>query len=744
MSIHELEGFEGVYVRDLGKTLQVHDVSRCSQSAIFPSRVVEGTTKSRLLGSSNAYATKAHETLAALKAVDKDTCALLEVRQNTFDEFAFRLLQSAQSTHIPDDGIESFIVLSYTWHSPAWKPHSSVTPFSQDANGPLTPAIWSAFLAQLQDHESFWVDQLCINQFSESEKIAAIAYMDIVFQSARMVVIALEDVAISSTDAELMFTFAKAQGSWSQTSESDRRKLSLAFKEIVAARWFDRAWCLHEFLVSSRHVFLVPIWQIDDTNFRRDLSTKILRIDGSFLAEMYRLFVRQDIEDQNSGRESLLNSRHLTGIEIDKIRRFFNRLAHLGLQEVFGSREKPDEDGSFMYSFYEVFSHNATFDADKVSIILNIMRSGLYLKSSTTLAKDECLWLITLIAIAAGDTTALTTNGPRPIGDKGQFGKNRHWIRIPSSEDQLRRRSASTHPRTTIDVKVVEDGLELEILLLGAGALLTAPSHHHLSIARWMIDHRALCEMSLAEPEMRIDIEADESIYVRLRISYIQTLACALACGKEWMLSYYIKSYGNSPAGMELQLDPITLKNLTKAIDWALSTVIDQDIDSDLREEWGDAGTLMWADEAQEEDTSPDYTNPDSVDISPVQLMEGAQVWIYLLDLTETLVNFGLAISPASECPETEQYSWSVQICTMLDDSKFLVYTPASSMGERLHLGVPQALQNDAYSWMSRVWLLQEHEVSSQYRRFSLRGKSRLAGNSSLPEIPGTRVTIAA
>lgn len=729
-------------MRDFRKTLRVHDVSCCSQYSVLPIRDVGGPTKSRLLGGSNTYATEAHNILATLKVVDKETCALLGVRQNAFDLFSFRLLQSEQSTHMPDDKIQGFIVLSYTWHSPAWKPHSSILPRSQDANDPLTPAMWSAFLAQLLDHECFWVDQLCINQCSESEKTAAVAHMDLIYQSARKVVIALEDVAVSSTDADLMFMYANVEGSWSQTSENDRRKLALAFKKIVAARWFGRAWCLHEFLVSRCHVFLVPIWQIEDANSGRDLSTKILRINGAFLARMYRVFIEQDIEDQNSGRESLLNSRNVTGIEIDKIRRFFNRLTNLELQEVFGSREKSHEDGSFMFMFYEVFSHNAVFDADKVSIILNIMRSGLYLKPSTALDKDGCLWLITLTALAAGDTTALTTNGSRPVGDKERSGGNRHWIRIPSCEDQARRRSAITIPRTTIGVKVVEDGLELEILFLGASTILTAPSQHYLSIARWLIDHRALCEMSLDEQEMRIDTETNELIYIRLRISYIQALACALACGKEWMLAYYLNSYGNIPIGMELQWSPIALEMFTRAIDWALSTVIEQDMDSDLRDEWQDAGTLMWADdvsETQEEDTSPC-----SAVVSTVQLNEGAQHWTKLLDLTETLINFGLAISPASENPETEQDPWNVQICTTSGGSKFLVYAPTSSIEDRLHLGVPKALQNDDYNWMSRVWLLQEHETSSQCRRFSLRGKSRLAGNSSLPEVPGIRVTITA
>ncbi|MCJ1425625.1 hypothetical protein MMC29_003525 [Sticta canariensis] len=612
MSFHELEGFEGCYVEDFRKTLQVHEVSCCIQSSVLPIRDIRGSNKTRLLGSSNVDATQAHNTLTTLKAISKETCGLLGVRQIAFDNFSFRLIQSGPSTPIQDDGIESFIVLSYTWHSSAWKPHSSIVPPSQDSNCPLTPAMWSAFLAQAQDDECFWVDQLCINQFSESEKTTAVASMDLIYQSARKVVIALEDVAISPADSDLLFKHVNEECSWNKISENDRTKLSLAFKKIVAARWFNRAWCLHEFLVSRRHVFRVPIWEIGDENPRKHISAKIIRIGGSFLVQLYRLSTEQDIKDRNTGKESLLHSGYLTGMEIDNIRRFFKHLANVGMQEVFGSRERPN-DGSFMFMFHEVFSHNAVLDADKISIILNIMRSGLYLKSSVTLDEDDCLWLITLIALAAGDAIALTTTGHRPIADKERYGKNRHWIR---SADQARRAGATTVPRTTIDVKVVEDGLELEILFFGANAVLTAPSQHYLSIARWLIDHRPLCKVALDEnDDMRIDMEADESIYTRLRISYIQTLACALACSKEWMVGYYAKSYCSLPIGMEFQWSPRALETFTGAIDWALSTVIDRDIDPDLRDEWQDAGTLIWADDISE--TPKEVTSRDSPDMSP-------------------------------------------------------------------------------------------------------------------------------
>ena len=112
---------------------------------------------------------------------------------------------------------------------------------------------------------------------------------------------------------------------------------------------------------------------------------------------------------------------------------------------------------------------------------------------------------------------------------------------------------------------------------------------------------------------------------------------------------------------MEFQWSPKALETFTGAIDWALSNVIDQDIDPDLRDEWQDAGTLMWADDISE--TQKEVTGRDSPDTSPDQLDEEAQIWYsYLLDLTEILVSFGLVTTAAIENPETEQDPWNVQI----------------------------------------------------------------------------------
>ena len=149
MSIHELEKPGNVYVRDLRKSLQVHSVSYCSQYPIPPAQNIQGSTKWRLLRISNTYTIEGNRTLAALESIDQETRALFGTKQETYDKFSIRLLENEHTTKVPDDGIEHFVVLSYACHSPTWKPHSSLVPLYQDADGPLTPAMWAVLLAQL-------------------------------------------------------------------------------------------------------------------------------------------------------------------------------------------------------------------------------------------------------------------------------------------------------------------------------------------------------------------------------------------------------------------------------------------------------------------------------------------------------------------------------------------------------------------------------------------------------------------
>ena len=731
MSVHELEDHEGVYVLSLESTLQVYHITNTSHYSIAPSFELEEPVKERLLGNPDKHSSEADHILAALKVIDQETHSRLGIKESAFNDFKFRLLAQEPSSDSVSNAVDSSLILGYTWHSNAWQTHPALAKPPLELGGPLMPAMWAALMAQLKERECFWIDQLCIDQCSDSEKIAAIASMDLLYKSARKVIIALEDVALSTTDMDLMFLYATSKSLRAQFPEADREKFSQAFAKIVSARWFDRAWCLHEFLMSRRHVFLIPVYRIDGQFCFMDPPVLILRVDGVFLAEMWLCFIQETRKHHFDELKSPLKKNCFNGAKIDQIRRFGSRLNVLSFHEGLGRPEKePSEDGSFMHMFHEVFSHQAMHNSDKLSITLNTMNSGLYLKDPMLLSEDDCLGMVTMIALAAGDTTALTTNGSKSIDNQRGTQGNKRWIRAPCTIDQLRPVGYKPIQRTKIDAKLRTEGLELDLFFLGTNLDMGSPSQHHLSIARWLIDHRGLSLTYEDEPALRLDMETDKHVYSALRIAYIQSLACAFECGKEWMISQYSKSYVSLPGGVHVQWSSEAKDRFEKAVDWCLAAVIDHDIGADLNETWQDHGSWFWVDDVTEDNNSMET---EAQEQAP-SLSSEEEIWYnVIITITESIITFGLGIDQTNS--DGFKDTWNVQITRFSSaGSSCLVFVPAA----QFHLCVPTALQDDSYGWMSRLWLLQRTDSCS----YSLLGKSRIVGEPSLTGKPYQRAII--
>jgi len=95
----------------------------------------------------------------------------------------------------------SFIALSYCWHSQDWEVATSIRDTScepQKYRSPIFQKMLAAVsLVRKDDSEGVWIDRLCIDQANSAEKRIAIACMDIIYNSARLVIIVLEDIELS-------------------------------------------------------------------------------------------------------------------------------------------------------------------------------------------------------------------------------------------------------------------------------------------------------------------------------------------------------------------------------------------------------------------------------------------------------------------------------------------------------------------------------------------------------------------
>lgn len=783
MSVEELDGHPGVYVRKWQQLLRVREIS--SNTQYRPPRMceVDAEGKSKLLKSRVTYEDEGKRIMKGLTDLNRQEARqYFGVKKAAVDEFNFRLLQDGLDSDCMYRAAEhTFIILSYTWHSDSWTPQPVLLKSQQSQNtkkpeGPLSPVMWEAFLSQRDDkYESLWVDQLCIMQSSKHEKSVAIGSMDLLYRSARKVVVALEDVAFTVSEVELMLSFTNSDLPRSQWSEHDLSVLSAAFQKLVKARWFRRAWCLHEFLVSRTHVFLIPISQ-DSTergspSSSYSPSTKIFQADGPFLVLLFEIFIQQDLDHHHMGFASQAPTSSLSGEEITRIRRFFTRLRVLQLGEVFGS-ETVLADGSYMYMFSEISSYDAMYNEDKLSILLNTMNSGLCLIGSPSLTGAHCWLLTTLVALAAGDVTALAINGNRiPQLEEGKRIQGMQWARQPSYGDQARRTGTITIARRTAGLKLSYDGLELEVKFIATSNSFISPAKQYLSNARLLIDHRNLCPISEGKQTMRLDLETDDRLYTDMRLSYIQTLACALQCGRDWMIDCYVQSYLSMPKGVHLQWNQQSKQSFGEAIDWALDMDLEgNDIDSDMEKSW-DEYLEITADEDENIKTSispPPLAGEDAEPEATVQDQEQnefspqEQVWYtLLLDFTETMVSFGLTITydqPEIASSPTESSASSlpkklVQICNLSGAATppFLIFAPppplpplytSSSTKEKkrkrasedVYLCIPTALRDESYSWMFRGWLLSREDVdgnpvrTTETERYSLLGKTKLFG----------------
>ncbi len=167
--------------------------------------------------------------------------------------------------------ITSFIAISYCWHSPDWK----VSNVAGRVRGgwPISPAMVDAIMALRQSPaEGVWLDQLCINQADDVKKEHAVGAMDILYRSARRLIILLEDIQLTEMEEAAALTYAgfyedlcrKANepglqasakailartyiGSRESLLAQDARDRNTAAANSFAlrtlsARWFSRAW----------------------------------------------------------------------------------------------------------------------------------------------------------------------------------------------------------------------------------------------------------------------------------------------------------------------------------------------------------------------------------------------------------------------------------------------------------------------------------------------------------------------
>ncbi|KXJ93530.1 heterokaryon incompatibility protein-domain-containing protein [Microdochium bolleyi] len=235
---------------------------------------------------------EASRILARLSQLNPQVGALFRPKEEALSRLRLRMVVAA-SPHARSAPrpIPSFIAVSYAWHNTDWNPAAAAVSIASGwkISRPMVDAVMAC---RESDQEAVWIDRLCINQDDDHDRTTHLSAMDLLYKSARRMIILLEDVQLSMEEASAGTLYAQ----WFQdlcaavterelegaekskfvkaymfgrdqdyienavvAEPADRRQAAFiaAFSRLVvgrrdfatrvlAARWFSRAWCAHE------------------------------------------------------------------------------------------------------------------------------------------------------------------------------------------------------------------------------------------------------------------------------------------------------------------------------------------------------------------------------------------------------------------------------------------------------------------------------------------------------------------
>ncbi|KAL8993035.1 MAG: hypothetical protein Q9169_006646 [Polycauliona sp. 2 TL-2023] len=400
--------------------------------------------------------------------------------------------------------VDSYICLSYCWHSDAWRPADGL---GQPLSGwPLSPRKVRGLIDQRQnDDEGIWIDAVCINQHDAVEKMHAIGEMDMIYKCARKVVIVLEDIALADSEVSLLENLiANDDDEQWVLPEDSVRPLASILVRILKARWFDRAWCSHEFQLGTASTFLIPT-----PHACMELPTESLEVLYSRTSD----FILADEE------YSILMA------ECYKSYEFYTRAMELSS----GTRTAR----SLMSEFSDIPSLNCFVEADKISIALNV--AGLRLLfNKTSISKGDCQFILAMIALSTNDVSVLCGDGDR-LTIPGKPTDS--WLRWLDDGEDFMTTMGIPHLEIAQSIKrVSERDIELDALFVldmepkfprevvyrAIRSLVTAFADR---VRHWPRDDRPAPFTGLAnKDEERKDMDFVAEI-----------LACSLECGIAWM-----------------------------------------------------------------------------------------------------------------------------------------------------------------------------------------------------------------
>jgi Heterokaryon incompatibility protein (HET) len=389
------------------------------------------------------------------------------------------------SSSSSDTQFNSFIALSYCWHNQNWTPAPGCQPLE---GWPISSMMLQALLNQRQSpDEGIWIDACCIDQSNETEKMHAVGSMEVVYKSARLVVIILEDVYLHEIEADEV-RMVSAEDQNRNFSIRSLPSLSHGLPRILSSRWFTRAWCSHEFQLGSNSLFLVPT------------ESGLVQLTMTTLFNLYPL------DQPNS---SLLS--HIP------LREFETMFRSYMFRNIDWYRRTP------MAQFKGIINLKSTVETDKIGIAVNIAGFQLYFTGSTK-SPHQCRWILAMLALSAGDVTSLC--GSEITIKVSSESNQSSWLRWNAdSENFVASLSAPTFPRRSDITYIDPSHIILDLYVLEHCTPYNPSTDSTLRATNFLnryfdgIERKPMW-MELKQGQRKCKIEA---------------LACSLDCGLAWL-----------------------------------------------------------------------------------------------------------------------------------------------------------------------------------------------------------------
>jgi hypothetical protein len=412
----------------------------------------------------------------------------------------------------PFQRVSSYIIVSYCWRNEDW---ATAGLGATREPWKIQQVFVNDLLAIRQSvDEGIWIDQPCIDQKNEEEKKMAVGVMDIIYRSARQLIIILEDVEIPDEEGEIVNRYwdAKRRGHPSQewdVPENDLKLMKSLFQRILSCRWFSRAWCSHEFRISP-YFLEDPMTQ---PQFRAmNPRGMIVRIPSGLLCGFWLRLRASSVNNNNEyfrlfklyATPSTIQSKYMASVR---------------------------GQGSLLQQLHDTVALGCSDIKDKIQIAINL--SGLPLCwMDTAKTEDEVYWIFTVLALAAGEASVLAFRGPLlKLCTETVFS----WARrsydpmvecdVPNNENDLR--ITSVRPAY----------LELDLFFLEKPAI--RPSITAIDLAEKILRDNNLYDRDNPIRNVRTKAQFEsflETQDVRLWHETVRDiLACFIDGGYEWM-----------------------------------------------------------------------------------------------------------------------------------------------------------------------------------------------------------------